>query len=275
MPTVRTGPVIGLIVQIVLLAVLAATTGLGVAGWLVGIAYGVVTCVALGRGMHRSGAVTLGPADRVTLLRAVLVGGVTALVADAFNNPPPVLVLVPVAAVALVLDAVDGQVARRTGTSSALGARFDMEVDAFLLLVLGVYLAEPVGGWVLAIGVMRYAFVAAGWLLPWMRGTLPFRGWRKVAAAVQGIVLVAAASGVPPRPVTIAALVASLALLTESFGRDVLWLWYHRPVVVPRPRPATSLAGLAVVREVVRLPDGTARAASQGHRLGPSVGAAG
>ena len=39
------------------------------------------------------------------------------------------------------LDAVDGQVARRTGTVSALGARFDMEVDAFLILVLSVYVA--------------------------------------------------------------------------------------------------------------------------------------
>ena len=40
--------------------------------------------------------------------------------------------------VALALDGVDGQVARRTRTVSALGARFDMEVDAFLVLVLSV-----------------------------------------------------------------------------------------------------------------------------------------
>ena len=39
---------------------------------------------------------------------------------------------------ALALDGVDGQVARRTGTASELGARFDMEVDAFLILVLSV-----------------------------------------------------------------------------------------------------------------------------------------
>ncbi len=40
--------------------------------------------------------------------------------------------LVALASAALVLDAVDGQVARRTGTATALGARFDGEVDAFL-----------------------------------------------------------------------------------------------------------------------------------------------
>ena len=79
--------------------------------------------------------------------------------------------LVALAAVALVLDAVDGWVARRTGTVSALGARFDMEVDAFLILVLsGVRRRDVRPWWVLAIGAARYAFVAAGWLLPWMRG---------------------------------------------------------------------------------------------------------
>ena len=119
----------------------------------------------------------------MTLTRATLVGGVTALVADSFGRPAPVPPLVALTAVALVLDAVDGWVARRTGTASALGARFDMEVDAFLILVLSVYVAQSVGAWVLAIGAARYAFVAAGWLLPWLRGPLPPRYWRKVVAA--------------------------------------------------------------------------------------------
>ena len=54
--------------------------------------------------------------------------------------------------VALLLDWVDGQVARRTHTESAFGARFDMEVDAFLILVLSVYVASTTGWWVLIIG---------------------------------------------------------------------------------------------------------------------------
>jgi len=37
-PTVRTGPVIGFIAQLVLLAGLAGTVGLGAAGWLAGLA---------------------------------------------------------------------------------------------------------------------------------------------------------------------------------------------------------------------------------------------
>ena len=34
----------------------------------------------------------------------------------------------------------------------------------------------------LAIGAARYAFLAAGWSLPWMREPLPPRYWRKVVA---------------------------------------------------------------------------------------------
>ncbi len=230
MQTVRTGPVIGLIVQVVLLTALAGTVGLGVSGWLAGLAYGVVLCATLTRAMYRSGAVALGPADRVTLGRATLVGAVTALTADSFDRPVPVQALVTIAVVALVLDGVDGKVARRTGTASALGARFDMEVDAFLVLVLSVYAARPVGAWVLAIGAMRYAYVLASWLLPWLRGTLPARYWRKVVAATQGVVLVSAAADVLPRPLAVTAVAAALALLVESFGRDVGWLWRHRLV---------------------------------------------
>jgi phosphatidylglycerophosphate synthase len=127
---------------------------------------------------------------------------------------------------------VDGRVARRTGTASAFGARFDMEVDAFLILVLSVYVAPVAGWWVLAIGAARYLLVAAGWMLPWLHGTLPPRPWCKVVAVVQGVVLTIAAAGVLPLPVTRLALVVALVLLAESFGREVrdLWRLSRRPV---------------------------------------------
>jgi phosphatidylglycerophosphate synthase len=220
-PTVRTEAVVGFVGQLVVLAILATTVGLGWAGWLTGVGYGLVVLVLLRRSR-------LGPADRVTLARATLVGGVTVLVAESVQRPEPIGLLVPLAAVTLGLDAVDGWVARRTGTASALGARFDMEVDAFLILVLSGYVADSLGAWVLAIGLMRYAFAVAGWVVPWMRAELRPRYWRKVVAATQGVVLVVAASGLPPRPVAVALVALALALLVESFGRDVGWLWRHR-----------------------------------------------
>jgi hypothetical protein len=135
--------------------------------------------------------------------------------------------LVSLAAVALVLDAVDGWVARRTAIGS-LGANFDAEVDAFLILALSVYVARSAGAWVLAIGVARYAFLVAGWALPWLREPLEPRYRRKFVAAIQGIVLTVAAANVVPLVVTRVALVGALVLLAESFGRDIWWLRIRR-----------------------------------------------
>ncbi|MGN9808314.1 CDP-alcohol phosphatidyltransferase family protein [Micromonospora sp. BQ11] len=258
MPTVRTGPVVGLLVQTVLLAVLAGTVGLGTAGWLAGLGYGMVLCALLSRGLSRSGARGLSPADRVTLGRAILAGGVTALAADSFDRPAPVALMVTLTAVALALDAVDGYTARRTGTTSELGARFDMEVDSFLVLVLCAYVAPSAGGWVLAIGAMRYAFVAASWGLPWMRGSLPPRYWRKVVAAIQGVALTVVMAEVLAGPLTVVVLMVSLALLVESFGRDVRWLWTTR-----RTRRAT--VGRAPTRpDRVEIPVHAGRATNRG-----------
>lgn len=232
MPRVRTGPVIGLVFHIAVLAALAGSVGLGTAGWLVGAASGVLTFVALSNGLRRSGVPVLGAANSVTLARAGLVGGVTALTADSFTRAVPVAVLCALSAVALALDAVDGNVARRTGGVTALGARFDMETDAWLILVLSVYVAESVGAWVLAIGAMRYVIGVAAWLVPWLRGPVPPRYWRKVVAAMQGVTLAVAASGLLPPVVTTTAVAISLLFLLESFGSEVLWRWRRQSLVV-------------------------------------------
>jgi phosphatidylglycerophosphate synthase len=147
---------------------------------------------------------------------------------------------VPVTVVALLLDAVDGRVARRTGTSSAFGSRFDGEVDAFLILVLSVQVSSTFGAWVLTAGLMRYVFGIAGWVVPWMRERLPFRYWRKVVTAAQGVVLTAAAADVLPRRVSSVGLVLGLALLSESFGRDIAWLVRER-ATTRRPVDATAM----------------------------------
>ncbi|HEX4717000.1 MAG TPA: hypothetical protein VH300_00605 [Thermoleophilaceae bacterium] len=193
----------------------------------------------------------LAPADWVTLARATLAVGVAALVADSFEVPVPLALLLPLVSVTLALDAVDGWTARRTRTTG-LFADFDGEVDAFLILVLSVYVARSAGAWVLAIGAARYAFLAAGWVLPWMREPLPPRYWRKVVAATQGIVLAIAAAHVLPSSVTRPALVAALMLLGESFGRDTLWLWRRRPKARAR-KPVGGRAGAALTALAVLL----------------------
>ena len=115
------------------------TAGLGAVGWTVGVACAVTMATALARGL--APGERLGPASSVTLARATAAVGVAALAADSLAHDTPVALLVALAAVALALDAADGWVARRTGTATALGARFDGEVDAFLIAALSVYAA--------------------------------------------------------------------------------------------------------------------------------------
>ncbi|WP_409468341.1 CDP-alcohol phosphatidyltransferase family protein [Streptomyces sp. HC307] len=216
---------VGAGLQVLLLALLGTAIGMGPAGWLTGLAFAIATWAVLSRALHRSRLRSFGPANRVTLGRAILVGAVTALVADSFQSSPPVTLFVGLTAVALILDGVDGKVARRTGTSSALGARFDMEVDAFLILVLSVYVSMSLGPWVLLIGGMRYVFVAAARVLPWLNAPLPPSTARKTVAALQGVLLLVAAADLLPLLANAGVVAVALGLLVWSFGRDVLWLW--------------------------------------------------
>ncbi|HEX4431462.1 MAG TPA: CDP-alcohol phosphatidyltransferase family protein [Frankiaceae bacterium] len=250
MRTVRSGPVRwaahGLAAQLALVAVLLAAVGAGPLGWLVALACCAAMNVILTRGLTRAGRAGFGPADRVTLLRADLVAVITGLVAGSLHSDRHVFALVGLSVAALLLDTVDGQVARRTGTASRFGARFDMEVDAFLILVLSGYVARHFGGWVLAIGAARYAYVAAGWVLPWLRRQAPARFWCKVVAALQGIVLTVAAAAVLPHWLAVMAIVVALVLLCESFGREAWWLWRHRSRI-----PETARHTPVVLRQLV------------------------
>lgn len=163
-----------------------------------------------------------GSANHVTMLRASLV----ALVAGLVVEPPAPRMAWSVVGMTLVLaalDGVDGWLARRTRMASAFGARFDMEVDAFFILLLSilVWRFDKAGAWVLACGLMRYAFVAAAWVLPWMAGPLTptFRG--KFVAVLQVVGLATALAPVVPSPLSDAVAAMTLAALAWSFAVDV------------------------------------------------------
>ena len=179
----------------------------------------------------------LGPANRLTLARATLVLplavlplAVSPLGASAL--PPGALTeagswwLVALSALALALDGLDGPIARRTGTESTFGARFDMELDAFLLLALSalVWRSGKVGSWILLVGGLRYLFVLGGWLWPALRGELPASRRRKVICVVQGIVLVSCLAPVVPSAPATALAASALLLLVHSFTVDTWWL---------------------------------------------------
>jgi phosphatidylglycerophosphate synthase len=222
--------------QVAVLAVLSATVGIGLRGWVAGL---VPMCVIIpllrrgsGRAARGSRAGTavgkqLGPAGRVTLVRATLVGGVAALVVGG-SGVSAQWVLVGLASAAIVLDGVDGRVARRRRVTTQDGARFDMELDAFFLLVLSAGLVPSLGAWVLAVGLMRYAFALAALIRPWLRAPLPPSLARKAVAATQAVALTAASAPTVPRPAAATIVGVALVLLGWSFGRDIVHLARRR-----------------------------------------------
>lgn len=165
-------------------------------------------------------------ADRMTLGRVALTGVLSgAAVLVLFSAlPARTWLIAVVAAAALLLDAVDGWLARRTRSASCAGARLDMQADAALLVVLCLLAAPTVGFWVLGIGAMRYLFVAVSWFRPQLRRQLPPSRLRRPVAAVQGITMLIALIPGVPEPVGVGACVIAWTLLMVSFTRDVIAL---------------------------------------------------
>jgi hypothetical protein len=81
--TVRRFQALALTSLVVLLAAFSATTGLHTAGWVVGLLCGVIVNTVVPLGLARSGSHVPGPADLVTLTRAVITCVLAALTADA------------------------------------------------------------------------------------------------------------------------------------------------------------------------------------------------
>ena len=168
-----------------------------------------------------------GPANRVTLIRAM----VTALLAGLIGQPEAVLASYawPIAGVALgaaALDGVDGWVARRSGSDSSFGARFDMELDAVFILVLAVLVwqMDKAGIWVLASGALRYLFLVGQLLWPLLSQALPPSRRRQTVCVLQTLALILALAPVVPPALSAVIAAAGLLLLTHSFWIDTAWL---------------------------------------------------
>ena len=171
-------------------------------------------------------SMNFGPANQITAVRALIVVMLATFAARPVT-PHVAWIVGSVTIVALLLDGVDGWVARRTGTVSTFGMRFDMETDAALILVLAILVWQDgkAGPWVLLSGLLRYAFVAAGWLLPWMRAPLASSLRGRIICVVQILALIVAiAPAIPPPASAVVAAVALLALC-YSFVADTVWLW--------------------------------------------------
>ena len=169
-----------------------------------------------------------GAANQITTARAMLVALVASLVGEP-RHPGVAAGAVAASMAVTVLDGVDGWLARRHRIASDFGARFDMEIDALLILALSIlaWRYEKAGGWVVWSGLLRYVFVTAGAAVPWLRAALPPSRRRQAICVVQIAALTIAMVPAmrPPASTWLAA--AALATLGYSFLVDTRWLWRH------------------------------------------------
>lgn len=171
------------------------------------------------------GSASFGRANCVTLLRATLATLLAGfLVAE--SSGELLWLSVVLASTALLLDGVDGWLARRFGEESHFGARFDMETDAALIMILAglAWHFDRVGAWILLAGLMRYAFVLAGRLWPRLQRPLPPSRRRQTVCVVQVLMLLLCL--MPPVPAWLAQATAAAGLVTlsVSFAIDVIRL---------------------------------------------------
>lgn len=188
-----------------------------------------VVGVAVAAGFERSSVgAPFGLANTLTLLRA----GINCLVLGWLAEPALFApawrlgwgwLLVAVVAVSLALDGLDGRCARRRGQSSAFGARFDVEVDALLLvtLALAAVVLDRAALWVLAVAAPYPLFRAAARAWPRLRGALAPSPWRKLAFGLQATALLALVTPAVPADAAAVFALLALVLVAASFGRDV------------------------------------------------------
>jgi phosphatidylglycerophosphate synthase len=248
-PTVGNPLPAGALATAALCAMLAVSVAWAMSNWLplapyyplrVVLIFAIVMAFALSasRRHHRHGR--FGAANRVTTIRAAL----AAVVAGALGEQPSddlAMATAVLGAIGVSLDGVDGWLARRTGLASEFGARFDMEIDALLILVLCVvaWRHGKAGSWVVTSGLLRYGFVAAGWAWQWVRQPLPASKRRQTVCVVQILALLVVLAPVVRSPSSDVIAAASVVALCYSFLVDIRWLWLNAPRLASVAAPPT------------------------------------
>jgi phosphatidylglycerophosphate synthase len=189
-------------------------------------AFAAVMLLSLGFLQQHHPFTRFGSANQITTVRALLVSLVVSLIGE--PRLPAIAASAAAASVVVtLLDGVDGWLARRNRIASDFGARFDMEIDALLILALSMlaWRFEKAGAWVVLSGVLRYVFVAAGARWTWLNAPLPASRRRQAICVLQIAALTIAI--VPPIPPALSAGLAAVALLAlcGSFLVDTVWLW--------------------------------------------------
>ena len=166
-----------------------------------------------------------GFANSITLLRGFVICTLLASITTTTPASSIEWIQLTLASIALVLDWVDGRVARLFHQPSQFGARFDVEIDSLFLVTVCLVLIErqALGGWILVLPALRPLFFVAQSWLSLRRRSLPSSRRRSLVAGVAATLLVIA---MIPGYAFGAVLLTSAALVITaiSFAVDLTWL---------------------------------------------------
>ncbi len=162
-----------------------------------------------------------GIANQVTLFRLVLLLFL-ALVYSRFSDQTIAMLLGAI----IVLDILDGYLARKYGLSSNYGLYLDMESDALFvcLAALMIYLNDYAGAWIIFIGFLRYINVSFYVLFRLPAKKEPKRVWASYIAGYLFFALVT--PFFIPAPWYLPVLVSASVLVVFSFA--VSFVYYIR-----------------------------------------------
>jgi phosphatidylglycerophosphate synthase len=188
--------------------------------------FATVMAIAFGLVGDHHPYLRFGAANHVTMIRAMLVTLVVSFIGEA-AIPRVAATATALAVLMIVLDGVDGWLARRSRMASSFGARFDVETDALLVIAMCMLLWQhgKAGAWVLLGGMMRYAFVLSGRWLPWMARPLRPTRRAKTVSVFNMVGVSVALAPIVPSSLSALAVGSTLIALTWSFTVDVRRLW--------------------------------------------------
>ncbi|MFK8075078.1 MAG: CDP-alcohol phosphatidyltransferase family protein [Granulosicoccus sp.] len=214
----------------VLGSVIYVSLGLGRSFPLPASACWVIVVLLIFRGLPYHRHSKFGTANTVTSFRAagaIMLAGMLPVSHTIVETSTALWIVSLCIAGLICFDGVDGFFARREKLTSDFGARFDMETDAFLALIVSLLIWDSgrAGIWVLGLGLMRYVFVFWSWFSPPLTAVLFPSMRRKVVCVIQLGALCLMISPLLHGNAIMLVGVTALVCLSASFLVDIVWLY--------------------------------------------------
>ncbi len=172
-------------------------------------------------------------ASHITLIRIILSIVMMSLASNSFFDTSVygesyfLNIFILLAFIALILDGVDGFIARKYKESDSFGISFDQEADNLMLLILSlsVYLNKNIGIIIFLIPMYRYIFISSMYRFLWLKRELPKSFIRKFVCIFTSILLIMSHISYLDEYIMINIVFFALFIITFSFAKDIIWLY--------------------------------------------------